>query len=186
MNIKHNIKHIALTLGLGLGLAAAVIPAITQAQGTNANQQIEMSVVQTKNLQAVKTFFDGLEHHELSDVEPLLAPNVIEIVPFSNTGSPKPWRTYDGKEAVFGYLNAIIKNFSQTVLLEKQFTVSGDGNVVFMEAKGDLIHAASGAAYNNLYVFKFTFVDGQIVHISEYANPVPFALLTGTPLGNPE
>lgn len=165
----------------GCRLASAAL-----SQQTHVNemeQAMSMSENGTKNLEAAKTFFLALEQHDVSMIEPFLAPEIREIIPFSNTGAPEPWAAFDGKEAVLGYLGVIVKNFSKAVLLEKQFTVSHDGNVVFLEAKGDLVHAASGAPYKNVYVFKFTFEDGLMSRISEYANPVTYAKLAGEPLG---
>jgi ketosteroid isomerase-like protein len=52
-----------------------------------------------------------------------------------------------------------------------------------VECKGDLILAETGTPYYNVYIFKVTFRDGQIMHIAEYANPVTFAKLVGMPLG---
>lgn len=171
---------------MGIALAIAGLPSAVFSQQTHTNdmeQTMMMTENGTKNLEAVKTYFRALEQHDTSMAEPLLAPKVQLVIPFSNTGAPEPWKVFDGKEAVFGYLGIIAENFSKAVLLEKQFTVSHDGNVVFLEGKGDLVHAASGAPYNNLYVFKFTFEDGLMTHIAEYANPVPYAKLTGEPLG---
>lgn len=146
-------------------------------------QIVKMTENGTKNLEAVKTFFRALEQHDTSMIEPFLAPKVREVIPFSNTGAPELWKVFEGKEAVLGYLGVIVENFSRAVLLEKKTTVSHDGNVVFLEGKGDLVHAVSGVPYNNLYVFKFTFEDGLITHVDEYANPVPYAKLVGEPLG---
>lgn len=176
------LKRIALATAL-VAITSSTGALAQQTNSTEMKQVVEMSVVETQNLETAKTFFNALEQHDVAMIEPFLAPEILEIIPFSNTGSPEPWKTYDGKEAVLGYLGQIVENFSRTVLLEKQFTVSNDGKVVFLEAKGDLIHAASGAPYNNLYVFKFTFAGGKITNISEYANPVPFAKLSGAPLG---
>jgi ketosteroid isomerase-like protein len=64
-----------------------------------------------------------------------------------------------------------------------RFYATGDGGTVFVECKGDLILAETGTPYHNVYIFKVTFRDGQIMHIAEYANPVTFAKLVGMPLG---
>lgn len=177
-------KKLMAALGLALVVAGLSSAALSQQTHINEMEQI-MSMTEngTKNLEAVKTFFLALEQHDVSMVEPFLAPEIQESIPLSNTGSPEPWKVFEGKEAVLDYLGAIVKNFSKAALLEKQFTVSHDGNVVFLEAKGDLVHAASGASYKNVYVFKFSFEDGLISHISEYANPVTYAKLVGEPLG---
>ena len=90
---------------------------------------------------------------------------------------------FRGKDAVLGYLGTIVANFSRAVLTERRFTVAEDGATVFLEAKGDLVHAHTSAPYRNMYVFRFDLHDGRIVGIAEYANPVPFARLVGLPLG---
>ncbi len=68
-------------------------------------------------------------------------------------------------------------------MLDQQFYASDDGSTVFMEAKGDLMQGATSAPYNNVYIFKFVFEGGKVIHISEYANPVTYAKLMGLPLG---
>lgn len=175
-----------LIAAMGLVLAIAGLPSAALSQQTPANDMEQtMTMIEngTKNLEAVKTYFLALEQHDTSMAEPFLAPKIQLVIPFSNTGAPEPWKVFEGKEAVLGYLGVIVENFSRAVLLEKQITVSHDGNVVFLEGKGDLVHAVSGVPYNNLYVFKFTFEDGLITHVGEYANPVPYAKLIGEPLG---
>ena len=138
----------------------------------------------SENLEAVKAFFLALEQHDKDGLVPLLAPEVVEIVPFSNKGTPEPFAEYKGREAVLGYLGGgIIDNFTRTVLVDKQFYVSDDGNAVFAEAKGDLIQGHTSVPYNNVYIFKFIFEGGKIIHISEYANPITFAKLVGLPVG---
>ncbi len=135
------------------------------------------------NLDSVKTFFDALEKHDVSLLTPLLADDIVETIPLSNTGASEPFATYEGKEAVVGYLGTIVQNFSRTVLVDKEFTVSEDGGKVFVESKGDLIQAGTEAPYENRYVFKFVFRNGLITHIREYANPITFAKLVGMPVG---
>ncbi len=104
----------------------------------------------SENLEAVKAFFLALEQHDKDALASLLAPEVVEIIPLSNTGSPDPFSEFKGKEAVLGYLGTIIDNFSRTVLVDKQFYVSDDGSAIFMEAKGDLIQRATSAPYHNV------------------------------------
>lgn len=137
-----------------------------------------------ENLQTVEAFFSALERHDKDALVPLLAPEVVETIPFSSSGAPEPFSEFRGKEAVLGYLGQIIDNFARTVLVDKRFYVSDDGSAVFVEAKGDLVQAGTSAPYRNVYIFKFVFDEGgKVVHISEYANPVTFAKLVGMPLG---
>lgn len=139
--------------------------------------------ISSDNLSTIRTFFSALERHDKSALGPLLATDAAETVPFSRTGSAEPEAEFRGKEAVLGYLGSIIDNFTQTVLTDKQFYVSEDASTVFVEAKGDLVLGGTSAPYNNVYVFKFAFENGVIVHIKEYANPVTYAKLMDLPVG---
>lgn len=130
-----------------------------------------------------QTFLKALEDHDLALVEPLLADDVTESLPLSNTGDPEPWLFFEGKEAVMGYLGQIVRDFSRLVMVDKEYSVTEDGDTVFVEAKGDLIHAETSAAYENVYVFKFVTRAGKIIRISEYANPIAYAKLVGLPIG---
>lgn len=82
------------------------------------------------------------------------------------------------------YVGTIFSNFSQVEIVDREVSVTDDGRIVFVEAKGDLIVADGGAPYRNVYVFRFTFdAEGLIAEIREYANPVPIAPIFGVPLG---
>ena len=125
-----------------------------------------------------------------ADVHDALVAKVAERARAIRLGDPTAAETEMGPvanqpqyEKVLGYLRTILANFSRTALTDQHFVVSQDGDTVFMEAKGDLIQAGTGVAYHNVYVFKFVFANGAIVQISEYANPVTFAKLTGLPIG---
>lgn len=135
-------------------------------------------------LAVVEAFFDALHHHDLDAISPLLADEVIEVIPYSPTGTPEPWYVFDGKQAVMGYMKMITENFSQNRLTDVAPVVSADGDTVFVEAKGDLVQRNNGQPYHNVYVFKFVLRDQAIVRISEYANPIPIAELLGEPLGS--
>ena len=99
------------------------------------------------------------------------------------TGTAEPLATFDGQAAVLKNLERLIDTMARAVLVDKQFTVSDDGQVVFMEAKGDLVQMETSTAYNNVYIFKFTFKDGKIAKIIEYTNPITVAKFRGRPIG---
>lgn len=137
----------------------------------------------TKNLATVQTFFDALEGHDVSKIDPLLADRVVEIIPLSLSGDPAPETTFDGKQAVMGYLTTIVNNFSRAALTNREYTASEDGQRVFLEAKGDLIVRGTETPYRNTYVFRFDFSGDKVVEIREYANPVTFASAFGLAVG---
>lgn len=137
-----------------------------------------------QNIKSVEDYFSALKAHDLNEIEQLFDDNVREVIPLAPNGAPEPWVVYDGKRDVLGYVAGMFQNFSTIEVTDRVFNVSDNGKTVFVEAKGDLVHADSGCPYRNVYVFKFTFeVDGKIVEILEYANPIPIALLLNVPLG---
>ena len=113
-----------------------------------------------RNLQAVETFFSALEARDLDTLGPLLSPSASIVIPFAPNGSTEPYGTHTGREAVLGYFTNIVKNFSQVKLDGKTAVVSADGGTVFLEGRGDLRLERTGAAYRNVYIFKFAFRDG--------------------------
>jgi ketosteroid isomerase-like protein len=131
----------------------------------------------------IETFFAALEARDLAPMKSLLGPEVALVVAFALNGSAEPYGTHTGREAVLGYFSNITQLFSQVKLADRTTVVSEDGGTVFLECRGELILARNGAAYRNVYVFKFVFRDGVIAHITEYANPVILAKFAGMPLG---
>lgn len=136
-----------------------------------------------QNLNTVKAYFDGLASADRDAIAALLADDAVEIVPLSNSGDPDPWNVFTGKDEVMGYVDTIVENFSQVLFTDPVYTVSDDGEVVFFEAHGDLVVRMSSQPYHNVYIVKFSFQDGRIVHISEYANPITISKAMGLPIG---
>ncbi len=135
------------------------------------------------NLKTAEAFFVALEQHDRDALSPLLSDAVVEVIPLSLTGGLEPASVFNGKSAVLGYLGTIIDNFSRAALTDKISHVTDDGQTVFLEARGDLLTKGTSQPYNNIYVFKFVFEDGMIIHISEYANPITFAKAMSLPFG---
>ncbi len=131
---------------------------------------------------AIEAFFKGVEEHDADLVASLLAEDVLQEIPFNPSGSMAPVARFEGKKAAMGYWTQVVTSFSRTVLVDKRIYAAEDGTI-FFEGKGDLVHAASGAAYKNLYVFKFVFRSNLISQITEYSNPVTYAKLVGAPIG---
>ena len=113
----------------------------------------------------------------------LFADDVVYTLPLNASGTPDPWFVYTGKQATSEYQRGVLQRFSQLRMLNQQYTVSSDGNTVFVETHGDYIAAEGNRPYNNVYVFKFVIRDGKITHVYEYANPVTYAKLAGLPIG---
>jgi ketosteroid isomerase-like protein len=139
--------------------------------------------VSSSSLALVEGLFAALQSGDLSPVRPHLAADVTGVLPFAPNGRPEPFRVFRGKDAVLGYLGSVVTMFSQRTLSGLTCHATGDGSTVFAEARGDFVHARTGAPYCNVYVFKFTIGGGLITHITEYANPVPVAKVLGMPIG---
>jgi ketosteroid isomerase-like protein len=138
----------------------------------------------TNTSRSVEKYFDALRDHDIDAVAELLHDEVREIIPLAADGTPGLWFDFQGKEAVINYVGTIFKNFSQVEIVDREVSATADGRIVFVEAKGDLIVANSGASYRNVYIFRFSFDEtGLITEIREYANPVPIAPILGVPVG---
>jgi ketosteroid isomerase-like protein len=152
-------------------------------QVDNVNLAVHSEGMTADSRSTVETLFAALESGDLDMIRPHLAADVVEVIPFAPNGRPEPFGVFTGKDAVLKYLENIVRAFSRRALTDLALYATGDGGTVFAEATGDLIQAGTGTPYRNVYVFKFTFRDGKIAHIAEYANPVTFAKLTGMPIG---
>lgn len=73
--------------------------------------------------------------------------------------------------------------FTRVEIRDREVSVADGGRTIFVDARGDLLVAATGEPYRNVYVFRFTFdAEGLITDLREYANPVP---ILGIPVGRP-
>jgi ketosteroid isomerase-like protein len=113
----------------------------------------------------------------------VLTKEAVEIIPLAMAGGTDPERVFDGKDAVLGYLQSILDNFKQAVLVHPQTFITDDGATVFVEGRGDLIMKQTRQPYRNIYVFRFSISDGKITEIREYANPVIYAKALGLKVG---
>jgi ketosteroid isomerase-like protein len=134
-----------------------------------------MSNTKSASQNAVDEFFRALSERDVSIASAVLAKERVEIIPLAMAGGTDPERVFDGKDAVFGYLQLILDNFDQVVLVDRQTFITDDGTTVFVEGQGDLISKQTGQPYRNIYVFRFSISDGKITEIREYANPVIYA-----------
>ena len=129
----------------------------------------------------VEAFFDAKQRHDLKGLTALFADNIVYTFPLPASGAQENWFVYDGKLATVEYQRKTLEAFSQLTMRNKQFTISEDGNTLFVESLGDYI-TKDGRPYKNVYIFKFVVEDGKIVKVFEYANPVTYAMLVGLPV----
>jgi ketosteroid isomerase-like protein len=132
---------------------------------------------------AVDEFFRALSDRDVPIASAVFTEETVESIPFAMAGGTEPERVFDGKDAVLGYLQTILDNFKQAVMVDRKTFISDDGATVFVEGRGDLILEKTGHPYRNIYVFKFSVFDGKITEIREYANPVIYAKALGLKVG---
>jgi ketosteroid isomerase-like protein len=142
-----------------------------------------MSNTKSESQHAVDEFFRALSDRDVSIASAVFTEETVESIPFAMAGGTEPERVFDGKDAVLGYLQTILDNFKQAVMVDRKTFITDDGATVFVEGRGDLILEKTGQRYRNIYVFKFTIFDGKITEIREYANPVIYAKALGLNVG---
>lgn len=79
----------------------------------------------------------------------MLTKEAVEIIPLAMAGGTDPERVFDGKDAVLDYLQSILDNFKQAVLVDRQAFITDDGATMFAEGRGDLIMKQTGQPYRN-------------------------------------
>ena len=132
---------------------------------------------------AIDEFFRALDERDLSIASAVFTDEIVEIIPLAMNGETDPERVFEGKGAVLGYLQLILENFEHAVVVDRHTFITGDGDTVFVEGRGDLILKQTGQPYRNIYVFRFSISDGKITEIREYANPVIYAKALGLKVG---
>jgi ketosteroid isomerase-like protein len=72
--------------------------------------------------------------------------------------------------------------YRRIAFVDSVITPSSDGQVIFVEARGDFL-TLDGRSYRNVYLIKLVFDDvGAVTRIEEWTNPVTAALIWGFPL----
>ena len=142
-----------------------------------------MSQTYAASKHAVNEFFRALSDRDVSIASAVLTEGTVESIPFAMAGGTDPERVFQGKDAVIGYLQTILDNLMQAVMVDRQTFITGDGTTVFVEGRGDLILKQTGQSYRNIYVFRFSLCDEKINEIREYANPVIYAKALGLKVG---
>lgn len=90
---------------------------------------------------------------------------------------------FDGKTAAVRDFRSIATNFCQVAFTDRRTFCADDDETVFVEAKGNLLQRETNAPYKNIYCFKLTVGEHQIVRISEYTNPIGWGKLMNLKLG---
>ena len=133
------------------------------------------------NLALVQQFVQAIETRNRSALDRTLADSVRQVLPMAGGGWTGLAAVFEGKAEVLDYTFGLFENFSHLVWTHKVWTVSAEGNRIFMEARSDAVVAHSGQPYRNTYITRFDVRDGKIAEIVEYAISALFEATAITP-----
>lgn len=125
----------------------------------------------------VEDFLRTLDTLKLDDILAYFAPEATLVIPLSIDGTPAPWFTFEGIDQIRDYWSNATSSLDRLAFSRTDITVSTDATTVFCEAEGDM--RRGDQEYRNVYVFRFDLVDGKIVRLLEYGNPVTAARFGG-------
>jgi ketosteroid isomerase-like protein len=127
----------------------------------------------------------ALEREDLDAILVRLTDEVQLVLPLAPDGNNEPTHIdrYVGRQAVRNILWRTFLAYRRVAFVDSVVTPSSDGQVVFVEARGDFL-TLDGRSYRNAYLIKLVFDDaGAVTRIEEWSNPVTAALTWGFPLG---
>ena len=118
-----------------------------------------------------RAFLAAFERKDLNAVSERIDDDATFTIPLSFSGAPGPAGYFAGKEQILGYVNNVVTRFQSIRFTDVRISVTAHGKTSFVQAKGDFT-TADGRPYRNVYVYRFDWRDGRMVHTDEYANPV--------------
>lgn len=137
------------------------------------------------NVRTTETLMAALEREELDVILTRLTDEVQLVLPLAPDGNNEPTHIdrFAGRQAVRNLLWRTFLAYRRIAFVDSVITPSNDGQVIFVEARGDFL-TLDGRAYRNVYLIKLVFDDaGAVTRIEEWTNPVTAALTWGFPFG---
>jgi ketosteroid isomerase-like protein len=134
-----------------------------------------------KARELIRHWWTTVRAKDLDGLQEILSDDIVIELPFNESGRNEDggFRRYVGIEQVRGFWStAFAAEGKSHGLTDVDITISADGRLVFVEARGHLT-MASGKSYRNRYVFRFVFEAGKIIHVREYYNPITSAYAFG-------
>ncbi|MEZ2330742.1 nuclear transport factor 2 family protein [Mesorhizobium sp. RCC_202] len=131
---------------------------------------------QTRNIEAVRRFFDLLHRKDIEGWAELWADNGRIIVPYPPTGFGD---SIDGKAAIVTAFKGLFGNFES---FESEVTAiypAADSEAVVVEYRNRAV-IAGGAEYTNSNIAIFRFENGLIVAYHDYFDPRRFQIVVDT------
>lgn len=113
----------------------------------------------------------------------IISDDIVLELPFSESGRTEEgyFRRYSGPVEVSGFIDAAFAMEKSAEIIDPQYFQADDGESVFVEAFGR-VEMTSGRIYRNRYVMHFRVVDGKIVLLREYYNPIVSAIAFQRPI----
>ncbi|MEV0824982.1 nuclear transport factor 2 family protein [Nonomuraea rubra] len=145
----------ALALTVGLGLAPASAEAGPERRTEDRTRAL-LAAFERRDVKAISASIDE---------------NATFTIPLSFSGASEPAGHFAGKEQILGYVDSVLTNFRKVRFTDLRVSVTGQGRTSFVQANGDFV-TADGRPYRNVYIYRFDWKNGRMVHTDEYANPI--------------
>jgi ketosteroid isomerase-like protein len=168
----------AVPLLVALVLGWHSLPAGGQGAGAPALDPVAVNVRTTKALIA------ALEREDLEGIQARLSDEIQLVLPLAPDGNNDPTHVdqFAGRQAFRNLMWRTFLAYRRIAFVDSVITPSSDGQVIFVEARGDFL-TLDGRSYRNVYLIKLVFDDvGAVTRIEEWTNPVTAALTWGFPL----
>jgi ketosteroid isomerase-like protein len=133
------------------------------------------------NVRTTQALVAALEREDLDVILPRLTEEVQLVLPLAPDGNNEPTHIdrFAGRQAVRNLLWRTFLAYRRIAFVDSVITPSSDGQVIFVEARGDFL-TLDGRSYRNVYLIKLVFDDaGAVTRIEEWTNPVTAALTWG-------
>jgi len=133
------------------------------------------------NMRTTEVLISALEHENLDAILARMAEEVTVVLPLAPDGNNDPSHVdhFAGRRAVRGLLWRTFLAYRHIAFVDDVITPSSDGQVIFIEARGDFL-TLDGRPYRNAYLIKLVFDDaGAVTRIEEWTNPVTAAQTWG-------
>jgi ketosteroid isomerase-like protein len=135
------------------------------------------------NVRTTQALIAALEREDLDVILTRLTEEVQLVLPLAPDGNNEPTHIdrFAGRQAVRNLLWRTFLAYRRIAFVDSVITPSSDGQVIFVEARGDFL-TLDGRSYRNVYLIKLVFDDaGAVTRIEEWTNPVTAALTWGFP-----
>ncbi|MCP2280937.1 nuclear transport factor 2 family protein [Nocardia amikacinitolerans] len=120
---------------------------------------------------ATRALLEAFERKDLDAIDVLIDQNATLTIPMSFSGALEPAAHFANKDEILGYIGGVVTNFRSMRFTDLRISVAERGGTSFAQANGDFI-TADGRPYRNVYIYRFDWKDGLMVHTDEYANPI--------------